>query len=40
VLGCLVGGTVYDAVLYEGEGSVVAKAVGKIHDEQEGELRL
>ncbi|KAF2139224.1 uncharacterized protein K452DRAFT_328157 [Aplosporella prunicola CBS 121167] len=40
VLGCLVGASVYDAFLFEGEGSVVTDAVEKVVSERDGALRL
>ncbi|KAL3475547.1 MIP aquaporin [Aspergillus californicus] len=39
ILGCLVGATVYDSLLYEGGGSRIADALGKDED-GDGELRL
>lgn len=38
-VGCLVGATTYDAMLYEGEGSTVTDAVVKVED-RDGALRL
>jgi hypothetical protein len=40
VFGCLVGAVAYDSLLFEGEGSTVTDAVGKINSGREGELRL
>ncbi|KKY13606.1 putative glycerol uptake facilitator [Diplodia seriata] len=40
VVGCLGGAVVYDAVLYEGEGSVVRDAADKVNSDHHGPLRL
>lgn len=40
VFGCIVGATVYDSLLYEGEGSRVTDAVSKLEDDRNGALRL
>ncbi|PYH48710.1 MIP aquaporin [Aspergillus saccharolyticus JOP 1030-1] len=39
VVGCFVGATVYDSLLYEGDGSRIADALDKMED-VDGELRL
>lgn len=39
VLGCFMGASVYDAMLFEGEGSVIKDAVGRL-DERRGVFRL
>ncbi|KAL2833781.1 MIP aquaporin [Aspergillus cavernicola] len=39
IFGCLVGATAYDSLVYEGNGSRIADALGKDED-PEGELRL
>ncbi|KAL4861708.1 hypothetical protein BDV12DRAFT_179858 [Aspergillus spectabilis] len=39
IFGCLVGATVYDSLVYEGNGSRIADALGKDED-PDGELRL
>lgn len=37
--GCVLGASVYDAILYEGEGSTITDAIDKI-DAREGALHL
>lgn len=39
VIGCITGATVYDSLLYEGDGSRVTDAVNKV-EERNGALRL
>lgn len=40
VFGCVLGATVYDAVLYEGEGSAVRDAADAVNSDHHGPLRL
>lgn len=40
VVGCIVGATVYDSLLYEGDGSRVTDTVNKLGDDRNGALRL
>lgn len=40
IFGCLIGATVYDAVLYDGEGSIIADAADKASSDHHGPLRL
>jgi len=39
IVGCFIGATVYDSLLYEGSGSRIADALDKAED-RDGELRL